>query len=180
MTAQFLIPNATGYKVAAFNAADRDSLQGKFPDASKDISGDGAIDLRLDDGRFDSRFACNGCSPRPPRFFTVKNGEVVEESRDPTLRKAFAGEMKRLEPLCLSDKPDRNGACAAYVANAARSGDFKAAWSEMLRHYDRSVSPWQPCDVPVTGSNGQCPEGHQKSFPEALKAFLSATGYLPA
>jgi len=31
----------------------------------------------------------------------------------------------------------QNGSCAAYVAVAARAGDFAAAWAYMLAHYDK-------------------------------------------
>lgn len=101
-------------------------------------------------------------------MFAVKHGRVVDESRDPALRSVFAADMARLEPRCLSKETDRNGACAAYVADAARAGRFKAAWARMLAHYERGGAVWQP------------DKGRRfKDFPESLRAFLIRTGYWP-
>ena len=181
MTVQLLIPSGDGYQAVAMDRQDGPHLQGQLADMPRDLSGDGAIDLKLEDGAFDSMFGCNACTPRPPKLFAVKAGKIVDESSDPTLRGVFAADMKRLAPMCLSNHPDRNGACAAYVADAARAGQFKAAWAAMLKHYERDSKMWQHCKVPrPTWTHGRCPERHLRSFPDALRAFLISTGYIPA
>lgn len=181
MTAQLIVASTSGYQALVMDRHQGFHLQGKLADKPRDISGDGNIDLQLKDGAFDSVFGCNACTPRPPRLFAVKNGKLVDESRDPALRTVFAADMERLAPRCLSKDVDRNGACAAYVADAARAGEFRSAWSVMLKHYEHHSGPWQPCSVPVSAwTNGRCPKGHLKSFPDALHAFLTAAGYLPA
>jgi hypothetical protein len=159
-------------------------LQGELADSPQDLSGDGSIDLKLEDGAFDSVFGCNACTPRPPKLFTVKDGKVVDESRDPALRGVFAADMARLAPICLSKTHDRNGACATYVADAARAGRFEAAWAAMLKHYEPGGYLWEPCSVPVSAwTDHRCPEGRItrfKNFPASLRAFLKQTSYLPA
>ncbi|MBB4049961.1 MULTISPECIES: hypothetical protein [Sphingomonas] len=168
LSMQFLVPSGAGYRVLPLPQTPDHPLQGQIADEPRDLSGDGYIDLTLEDGAFGNAFGCNACTPRPPRVFAVKQGRVVDESRDPALRPVFAADMARLEPRCLSTQTYRNGACAAYVADAARAGRFKAAWARMLAHYERGGAVWQP------------DKGRRfKDFPESLRAFLIRTGYWP-
>ncbi len=184
LTAQLLIPSGNSYRAVPLEGHNGAYLQGELTDSLQDLSGNGRIDLRLQDGAFDSVFGCNACTPRPPMLFTVKDGKAVDESRDPALRSVFAADMARLAPICLSKTKDRNGACAAYVADAARAGRFKAAWAAMLKHYEHGGSLWEPCNLPVSNwADHRCPEEHItrfRNFPESLRAFLTQTGYLPA
>lgn len=183
MTAQLLVPSGNGYRAVPLVRHDGAYLQGQLMDFPHDLSGDGRIDLKLEDGAFDSVFGCNACSPRPPLLFALRDGKVVDESRDPPLRSVFAGDMKRLAPICLSHTRYRNGACAAYVADAARAGRLDAAWAAMLKHYEHGGDLWEPCSVPVSAwVDHRCPEGHIThfhDFPQSLRAFLVRTGYLP-
>ncbi len=168
LTVQFLVPSGTGYRVLSLGQTPAHALEGQIADEPRDLSGDGFLDLTLEDGVFDSAFGCNACTPRPPRVFAVKQGRVVDESRDPALRPVFAADMARLAPFCLSGESGRNGACAAYVADAARAGRFRSAWAKMLAHYERGRDIWQPDKGP-----------RFRSFPESLRAFLIRAGYLP-
>lgn len=137
LSVQFLVPSGASYRVLSPASTRDHPLQGAIADEPRDLSGDGYIDLKLQDGAFDSAFGCNACAPRPPRLFAVKQGRVVDESPDPGLRAVFAADMARLEPRCLSKETYRNGACAAYVADATRAGRFRSAWAKMLAHYER-------------------------------------------
>lgn len=182
LTLQLLIPRSNSYRsvlLEDYNGAD---LEGQLADLPEDLSGDGRIDLRLEDGAFDSVFGCNACTPRPPIFLAVKEGNIVDESRDPALRGVFADDMARLAPMCLSNNRYRNGTCAAYIADAVRAGQFDAAWAAMLKHYERGSDLWEPCNVPASAwVNHRCPEGHGThfhDFPESLRAYLVQTGYL--
>ena len=56
----------------------------------------------------------------------------------------------------MSAERERNGQCAAYVADAARLGQAASAWRVMLAHYRHE------------------PAG----YPAALRSFLVAEGYL--
>lgn len=184
MWAQLLIPRGGRYQALSLGDHSTTRLQGQIADGPRDMSGDGRIDLELEDGSFDHVFACNACSPRPPRLFAVKDGMVVDESRDPALRHVFAADMIRWKPICLSKARDRNGFCAAYVADAARAGHFDKAWAAMLAHYEHDGNLWEPCRSRVASStNYRCPPEKVKrfrNFPESLRAFLIRTGYLPS
>jgi len=162
LSVQFLVPSGAGYRVLPLGSLSGGLLQGEITDEPRDLSGDGYVDLTLRDGAFANVFGCNACTPRPPRMFAVKQGRVVDESRDPAMRPVFAADMARLEPRCLSKESYRNGACAAYVADAARAGRFRSAWATMLAHYERGCDLWQPDKGP-----------HFASFPASLRAFLS-------
>ena len=79
---------------------------------------------------------------------------------------------------CVEDH--NNGACAPYVASAARIGQFAEAWKVMLQNYDRE-SDWQLNFCAVAGANGDCANSASfKTFPQALDWFLHQHGYLPA
>lgn len=151
---QLFLPEKSGYREVRLPG----HLQGELPGVLRDISGDGTIDFVLGDGRFDGRFGCNACTPRPPVVLTLRGGQPAEVSREPGYARIYRKDMARLRPACLSEGRDRNGACAAYVADAARIGRFGAAWAEMLRHWEREESPLRR--------------------PESLRAFLKETGYI--
>ncbi|MEP9358854.1 hypothetical protein [Sphingomonas sp. KR3-1] len=177
---QLLLPEGAGYHEQWLP----DRLQGALPATLADLSGDGAIDLVFEDGRFAYVFGCGACTPRPPRVFTVRAGKPVDVSREPGYARAYRAEMARLAPICLSSRRYRNGACAAYVADAARVGQFDKAWAKMLRHWERAENDlWQSCSVPRSAWAGDnCPpasSSHYRTFPESLRAFLRATGYIP-
>ena len=182
LTLQLLVPRSNSYQSLSLEDYNGADLQGQLADSPQDLSADGRIDLKLEDGAFESVFGCNACTPRPPVLFAVKAGKVVDESRDPALRGVFATDMARLAPTCLSNKRYRNGACAAYIADAVRAGQFETAWARMLQHYEPGGDLWEPCSVPVSAwVNHRCKEGHGthfRNFPESLRAFLVRSGYL--
>ena len=182
LTVQLLIPNRNGYKALALGRHDLPYLEGELPDGPKDLSGDGRIELKFGDSAFDSTFGCNACTPRPPRVFAVKDGRIIEESRDPALRALYEVDMSQLAAICLSKARYRNGACAAYVADAARAGRFNAAWTAMLKHYEHDGDLWNSCSLPESAweNNGTKQRAEcYHDFPSSLRAFLARTGYLP-
>lgn len=180
LTVRLLLPVGDGYRALPMVRRGGGSFEGQIADFPVDRSGDGRIDLILEDGAFDSTFGCNACTPRPPRVFAVIGGVPTDESDDPALRSVFATDMKRLAPGCLSNRQSRNGSCAAYVADAARAGQVPAAWAAMLRHYEHGVDVWQSCDSYLPAKHA-CKPGHEtryRDFPESLRAFLIRAGYL--
>ena len=169
MRLQIVIPEGTGFRTLWLPASDRTPLQNGLPKHLADLSGDGRIDLVLGDGRFGYRFGCGACTPRPPRVFTLRGGQPVDVSREPAYARIYREDMARLRPVCMSDRPERNGACAAYVADAARIGRFEEAWALMLRHHERD--PGKRAAAAETDTD--------RSFPDSLRAFLKQTGYIP-
>lgn len=185
---EVLQPRGEGYSsipLTARNATSRDGrmVQGEIADGVGDLTGDGRIDLVLRDPAFDSTFGCNACTPRPPMVLSIVDGHAVDLSADPSARPVFARDMIARRAGCRSHH-DRNGECAAYVADTARLGRFAAGWRDMLTHYDRQdqLPVPQGCTAPRQ-TDGRCPAGEQtrySSFPESLRAFLVTAGYITA
>ncbi len=167
---QLVVPDGGGYRTVWLPGSGWGAVQGKLPDRLYDISGDGAVDFVLGDGRFDGVFGCNACTPRPPLVATLRHGAILDVSRDPRVSAIYRADMDQLRPICTSRRQERNGACAAYVADAARIGEFDQAWALMLRHYERDP-----------GKRAASADPHAASdFPESLRAFLKKTGYIPS
>lgn len=144
-----------------------------------DLSGDGRADFVLRDDRFLYEFASYAGSMAPPIMLSVEEGKTVDVSADPAFAETFEEELRAAKAVCTDpDGFDRNGACAAYVAAAARLGRFDEAWAVMLRHYDRqSTTGLTRCTSDYVDDT--CPhEEHFKDFPTALRAFLIRTGYI--
>jgi hypothetical protein len=127
----------------------------------RDLDGDGRMDfLRSDDG-FDGRFTWNNVSAMPPRIWNVIDGRPVDVSAAPRFRQVFRRYMADQRGECLQgDARWRNASCAAYVAAAARVGEFVAAWRLMLGAYQRD-------DI----LEGQ-------TFPQRLRALLIRRHYI--
>ncbi|MGR6327496.1 hypothetical protein ACU5AX_00355 [Sphingomonas sp. XXL09] len=99
---------------------------------------------------------CNACGRGIPMVLTLRQGRSVDISADPAVRRLFARDLPARRRLCLSTETERNGECAAFVADAARLGRVSAAWRVMLAHYSR----------------------HTPDFPARLRAFLVNDGYV--
>jgi hypothetical protein len=130
----------------------------------------------------DDRFAAFGAGGEraPPLIKTVREGRLIDVSSQAAQRPVFEAAMRRLGPQC--EKAD-GGACAAYVASAARIGQSEAAWRFMLAHADRRGTAGLPtaCRRPDLGARA-CPAADTvafASYPEALRWFLGENGYMP-
>jgi len=155
---------------------DGDRL-GQFP---ADIDGDGRREFQLADGRFLSAFTSYADSLSPPTVKRVNRGIVEDLSAEPRFRKVFQSYAAEAKSEC---EKGRNGACAAYVAAAARAGQIEAAWPVMLAAYQRDSDWTLPTACVRKPSSGECAEADTVRFatyPEALRWFLGDTGYLPA
>ncbi|MET0308350.1 MAG: hypothetical protein ABW023_06550 [Sphingomonas sp.] len=128
-----------------------------------DLSGDGAADFVLYDDAFLYRFASYAGSVAPPLILNVRDGRSIDVSRDPAFAPLFLIDMAKAREACINPEEagwERNGACAGYVADAARVGQFDAAWKIMLQHY----------------GSGEPHSG--KDFPGDLRDFLRKNGYI--
>lgn len=128
-----------------------------------DLSGDGISDFVLYDDAFLYRFASYAGSVAPPLILNIRGGKAVDVSRDPAFAPLFLVDMAKARDTCVNREDaewERNGACAGYVADAARAGQFDTAWQVMLEHYD-----------PAEPHGG-------KDFPGDLHDFLRETGYI--
>jgi hypothetical protein len=167
-----------GIRVVSFGSFDG-GPEDAFP---RDLDGDGNVDFVQGDDAFLYTFSSYAGSMAPPKIFNLAGGHVVDVSTRPGFRRLFREAMNRARPNCVQQDGERNGACAGYVASAARIGQFGAAWAVMLRSYDRD-SGW---DLPTgcrvaPNAGGECPPAsviRYANYPDALRAFLVEQGYI--
>jgi hypothetical protein len=164
----------------AWRRIDLDTWDGEaLNDFPKDEDGDGRPDLLFFDNAFLYAFASYAESWAPRLVKNVVGGKVADVSSSGRYRALYQAQLKEMRPECAKHN---NGACAAFVAVAARLGRVDEAWGFMLNNYDRR-SEWElpaACRRPTGG--GQCPKGAEvkfSSYPEALRWFLGENGYMP-
>jgi hypothetical protein len=144
----------------------------RVAEAPRDHDGDDLVDFVVTDDSFGSVFAPHIDSRYPPMILDVVDGKVVDVSTRPGFRPVFARAARSLRRECThaEDRLAQDGACAAYVAAAARAGNFRKAWAEMLatyRHRNRVLNIYgQPSDV------------EDEQYAEKLEGFLQKNGYL--
>ena len=164
-----------------WRALDVGQFQGDNPrDFPKDVDGDGAPDLVLEDDNFAYAFASYAQSFMPPKIFNVVHGAVVDVSSSGRYGGVYRQDMKAAQADCANHN---NGACAAFVADASRLGMHDWAWSIMLADYDRAAQWIWPTQCRIAVGSGDCPKDQQLSFtnfPDALQAFLVQFGYVAA
>jgi hypothetical protein len=156
---------------------------GEGGDMPRDEDGDGLVDFVQRDDSFLYAFTYYAASLAPPRVLNIVDGRVVDVSDRPGFRGLFQAFVNDVRSSCLAPEGDAepNGACAAYVAAAARAGQFDAAWARMLRAYNRR-SDWElPTGCRVDVGNAECPPAsviRYRTYPEALRYFLVRRGYI--
>src|SRR6218665_436217 len=160
-----------GIRVVALGYFDGD--YGEMP---RDRDGDGVVDFVQVDNAFLYAFSSYADSFAPPAIYNIAGGRAVNVSSRPGFRPLFQAAMTDARAAC-RPRPasSSNGACAAYVAAAARIGQFDAAWARMLLSYDRR-SDWDyptGCRV-APPRDGGCPPAsviRYRDYPAALRAF---------
>lgn len=168
---------------ALLKTVDLGSWDGDNIDLPKDITGDGVADIEVSDDRFLYAFASYASSYAPPKFLNIVSGQAVDVSSRPHFRQFFLKSMRSAGNICSNGETgdERNGACPAYVASAARVGKLDAAWKVMTASYDAAY-PWDLPTGCMVATEAACPENKRivyKSYPEALLAFLKRGGYVP-
>jgi hypothetical protein len=171
-----------GYSAGRLKVVDVGLWDGDQIEPPKDVSGDGVADFQMIDNSFLYAFTAYAMSYAPPKILNVLGGKVIDVSTRPEFKPFFEKAMQEARSTCVrsEDGATRNGACAAYVAEAARIGKLNRAWPEMLSAYDASQDWEWPKGCWVGDDNG-CPTGQEivyKSYPEALLAFLKSLGYV--
>jgi hypothetical protein len=172
-----------GDRLRVFDLGEWDG--GPADELPTDRDGDGAIDFVFADNAFLYAFASYAESFAPPKVMNLVGGELVDVSARPGFRPLFEAAMTEARAGCVTPGGARfegmspNGACAAYVAAAARVGRFDEAWAEMLRSYDRDFQWDLPtgCRTPAV----PCADGdviRYADYPEALRRFLIEQGYI--
>ncbi len=162
-----------------WRVVDLDSWDGEgLNDFPRDEDGDGRPDLLFYDEAFNYAFASHADSWAPHVIRNVVGGKVVDVSKSGRFARIWAAQLKEMRPECAKHS---NGACAAFVAVAARLGRFDEAWSFMLKNYDRK-SDWElPTACRKPAPSGACQKDAEVRFagyPEALRWFLGEHGYM--
>ena len=155
---------------------DFGSWDGDTPKLPQDLDGDGAKEFVFVDQAFLYAFASYAESWGPPVIKSVVADEVQDVSDQRRFRPAFTADAARAKAACVQKA---NGACAAYVASAARAGALDEAWAVMLQAYDQA-SDWTLPTACRLRTAGECPPDAQLTFgtfPEALQWFLGERGY---
>jgi len=147
-----------------------------------DLDDDGTIDFVLNDQAFLYQFGSYADSATPPRFFNIQNGQLVEVSDRPTFALFFENYSHQTLRACRSGSgPERNGACAAWVASEARLGRLAAALERvdtLAWQGPEAVLP-QDCKVNYQIT---CPQNQKitfDNFSSAIRWFLRKHGYAP-
>src|SRR5690606_20034784 len=145
---------------------------GRATEWPTDRDKDGTAEFQFHESAFLYAFGSYAESYSIPKFLQVECGRVVDLSARRALRPQFVTAMRRAQPDC---ERGSNAACAAFVAAAARAGQFNNAWRLMLNSYNR-YSSWQlPTACRLKSLESQCPSDETvrfSSYPEALQWFL--------
>lgn len=154
------------------------SWDGDSPSLPADLDNDGAKEFQFVDQAFLYAFTSYADSWAPPEIYRLTNGRLRDVSTEPGFRPLFQKAAADAREACLQNS---NGACAAYVASAARLGRLDEAWSVMLRSYDQQTEWTYPTACRVRTASA-CPEDAVLkfgSYPEALQWFIGEQGYGP-
>jgi hypothetical protein len=135
----------------------------------EDADGDGEQEIVHGDDRFLYRYSCYACAGTPVRIFKLVQGALADVTLSPLYRPRDEHDLPNFRQGCANHD---NGACAAYVATAARLGRREDAWRFMLDHYNRK-SDWGLEDCALRDGKGNClADIRYKSYPDSLAAFL--------
>jgi hypothetical protein len=167
---------------ASLKPVEFDEMDGDFFRVPRDLDGDGRLDFVIVDQGFLYAFTSYAASYAPPRVYNVTDRGVVDVSSRPSFAPLFRRDMAAAGKACMDrQNSGRNGACAAYVADAARLGQFDQAWKVMLRSYDRNSSwelPPACLDIHLDGTCLDKAVVHYNNYPDSLRAFLKGFGYI--
>jgi hypothetical protein len=151
---------------------------------ARDVDGDGTADWVQQDDSFLYSFDAYAFSVAPPQIINIVNGRAEDVSARPSYRPLFQRALNDARGRCLTRRraDASNSACAAYVAAAARIGQFDQAWARMSRAYNDKQQWEYPtgCRVALNPETG-CPDSATISYGgylPALRAFLIDQGYI--
>ncbi|CAN7272284.1 hypothetical protein LJR219_001233 [Phenylobacterium sp. LjRoot219] len=163
-------PTADGWRVAKLGVWDGSAA----PDP-KDVDGDGRLELVGRDPRFLYRFGSYADSLPPPIIYELRDGHLDDASANPKYRSFFKAKIPEYRVRCQTGSA---GACAGYVAVAARAGEARAAFARLDRVTLQAKGPFE---VPVHCADS-CASEPAKTFNrlgDAIDWFLRDLGYLP-
>lgn len=161
----------------AWKKIDLGSWDGSGIAYPKDVDGDHIVDFVFVDNAFLYAFDSYAGSRAPLLIMNIVGGKAVNVSKAPRYAAVYRTDMEEAKTSCAGHA---NGGCAAYVADAARLGQFDEAWTFMLANYDQKSEWTYPARCNGTKVDYQCKgtEIKPKDYPEALRWFLEDNGYI--
>ena len=158
----------------AFSSVETGYLDGIGPDIA-DVNGDGYVEMAVPHQAFLYRFGSYAESFPPVTFFTYRDGELVDATRQ--FPERIREQIETLQSVFVRVREEddyiSNSLLASYVAqHAVLNEDFDAAWQFMLDNYDREAT-W---GLQIYEDGEQM--GTHPDFPSALRAFLIEISYL--
>ena len=147
----------------------------------------GALVLVSGDQSFDYAFASYAGSYSPVRLQKLSDARVTDATRAPEYHSYVAASASDMQDLFRDhSQQERNGFYAAWIADEALIGNFKAAWSSVADKFedDASAAPIGPASCKLDTSRlkpeGSCPDGEdiKDPYPLALAMFLEDGGYI--
>lgn len=149
-------PVAGGFGAVPLKYNGSTELLGEVKILPQDLLKDTRPGFVLETYGFNYSGECNACTRGVPLVLTVRSSRSVDISADPVVRSLFERDLPNRRRACISTEKERNGDCAAFVADAARLGQVASAWGIMLSHYRPE------------------PAG----YPAALRSYLIGEGYI--
>ena len=148
-------------------------------DYLQDIDHDGLAEIVTVDNRFLYTFDCYACSAAPLVIDTVRNGAVIDVSKDPRYLPAHRDWLAELEDSVEpADRWTSPGFLAGWVAAKVRVGEGADAWRQLKAHWDYANDAGE--ETCLTGADlDACPKDEIRvmKFPDRLKLFLDQNGY---
>jgi len=148
-------------------------------DYLNDVDGDGLAEIVTVDNRFLYRFDSYAASAAPLVVYTVRAGEVVDETAETRYLPAQRDWLKQLEEAVLpEDRWTSRGFLAGWLAQRIRIGEGAAAWEEINANWDFATDEGE--EVCLTGGEPEdCAADEREilKFPERLRLFLTQNGY---
>jgi hypothetical protein len=136
------------------------------------------------DNRFLYQFSSYAASRPPLRIWRLSGQRFEDISHASALQPLHRSQLAEMESWFAEAGAggEPNGFLAGYVATKALVGEAADGWRRMLSRYDRRSDWGLRLCADGLGSDGRCrgPERLYATYPEALRAFLRQTGYLPA
>ncbi len=149
------------------------------PDYLEDANFDGFMEVVTVDNRFLYAFDCYACSAAPLVIRTVRGGEALDVSEDPSFQDRHREWLRTLvENEDAANLWTDPGFIAGWVAAKARIGEGAAAFREFTGRWNLAADEgeeWCTVDVDFDA----CPADRKKvlKFPDRLRQFLGWTGY---
>jgi hypothetical protein len=145
----------------------------------QDIDGDGTRDFEWIDGSLLYAFTSYASSRPVPRIYNLRDGKLVDVSRDPKFAPRFRDFAADALAECRAQESENAGACAAYALAMAVQG--KAEDGIRTAVSLAGEPSWYPADCLVEPVDDLCPEGKERTFTgfeEALRWLMREHGYL--